>query len=209
MYIQSQNSFLSIFKEIQVYSEILMFIQPHSRCAIGGRGDTFPALFKNQKSVLILGRKPLIVFIFHLKCSFNSIQEKKLKNVFLLGFFLVFLTKYLSECLSSTNSASKTFRILNSERLPRHIQNYVIGHYLVLFRHMQNLVQCLHMQKPGILEIFDYSEPFHLHPNTSSGPCHICENLRILRTLTYLKPETHSKPCQKFKMEFFTKIDKQ
>ena len=175
---------------------------------LGGRGDTFPALSKNQKSVLILGRKPLTMFIFHLKCSFNSIYVKKLENVFLLGFFLVFLTKYLSECLSSTNPASKTFRILNSEKLPRHIQNYVIGHYLTLFRHMQNLVQCLHMQKPGILEIFEYSELFHLHPDTFSGPCHICENLRTLRTLTYLKPETCSKPSQKFNMEFFAKIDK-
>ena len=30
-----------------------------------------------------------------------------------------------------------------------------------LTRHTQNLVQCLHMQKPGILAALKYSEPFH------------------------------------------------
>ena len=87
-----------------------------------------------------------------------------------------------------------------SEKLTMHVQNPVIGHYSVLFRHIQNFVQCLHMQKPGILEILEYSEPLHLHPDAYSGPCHIYENLEILRgKLTYLKPNTYPEPSQKFK----------
>ena len=45
--------------------------------------------------------------------------------------------------------------------LTRHIQNRAIGHYSAIFRHIQNLVQCFFMQKPGILGILEYSEPFH------------------------------------------------
>ena len=46
-----------------------------------------------------------------------------------------------------------------SEKWTRHIQNPAIGHYSAIFRHIQNLVQRLHMQKPGILGILGYSEP--------------------------------------------------
>ena len=44
-----------------------------------------------------------------------------------------------------------------------------------------------------------------------SEPCHIYENLqiyRIYRTLTHLKPDTHSGSSQRFKTEFFGKIIK-
>ena len=37
------------------------------------------------------------------------------------------------------------------ETLTKHIQNPAMGHYLVLFRHIKNLMQRLHTQKPGIL----------------------------------------------------------
>ena len=47
------------------------------------------------------------------------------------------------------------------EALTMHIQNPLIEHYLSIFRHMQNLVQRLHMQKPGILRILEYSELLH------------------------------------------------
>ena len=47
------------------------------------------------------------------------------------------------------------------ERLAKHIQNPAIGHYSAIFSHIQNLIQCLQMQKPGILRILEYSEPFH------------------------------------------------
>ena len=45
--------------------------------------------------------------------------------------------------------------------LTRHIQNPAIRHYSVISRQIPNLVQKLHTQKPGILEILEYSEPFY------------------------------------------------
>ena len=50
--------------------------------------------------------------------------------------------------------------------LTRHIQNPDIGHHSAIFRHIQNLVQRLHMQKPDILGILEYSEPFHNYIST-------------------------------------------
>ena len=47
------------------------------------------------------------------------------------------------------------------ETLTRHIQNPTMGHYSAIFRHIQNLVQRLHTQKPDIAGILEYSEPFH------------------------------------------------
>ena len=46
-----------------------------------------------------------------------------------------------------------------------------------------------------------------LHLNVYSELCYINENLRIFRTLTYLKPNTYSEPSQRFKIEFFGKIE--
>ena len=45
--------------------------------------------------------------------------------------------------------------------LTRHTQNPAIGHYSAIFRHIQNLVQCLHMQKPDILGILKYPKLLH------------------------------------------------
>ena len=47
------------------------------------------------------------------------------------------------------------------ETLIRYIQNPAMGHYSAIFRHVQNLVQCLHMQKPDILKVLEYSELIH------------------------------------------------
>ena len=47
------------------------------------------------------------------------------------------------------------------ENLTRYIQNSAIGHYSTIFRHIQNLAQLLHMQKPGILRILEYWKLFH------------------------------------------------
>ena len=47
------------------------------------------------------------------------------------------------------------------ETLTRHIQNFAIGHYSAIFGRIQNLLKRWHMQKAGILEILEYSEPFH------------------------------------------------
>ena len=64
------------------------------------------------------------------------------------------------------------------------------------------------MQKPDILGILEYLEPFHNYIPTYSDPCHTYDNLRIFRTLTYFKPGTYAEPSQRFKMKFFAKIVK-
>ena len=47
------------------------------------------------------------------------------------------------------------------ETLTRHIQNPAIGHHSAIFRHIQDLAQRLHMQKPDLLGILEYLEPLH------------------------------------------------
>ena len=47
------------------------------------------------------------------------------------------------------------------ETLTRHIQNPAIGYYSAIFKHVLNLVQRVHTEKPGILAILECSEPFH------------------------------------------------
>ena len=42
--------------------------------------------------------------------------------------------------------------------MTRDIQDTAVGHYSAIFRKIQNLMQCLHMQKPVILRILEYSE---------------------------------------------------
>ena len=44
---------------------------------------------------------------------------------------------------------------------PCHSQNNLFMYYSAIFRHIQNLVQPLYMQKPGIFGILVYLEPFH------------------------------------------------
>ena len=94
------------------------------------------------------------------------------------------------------------------EMLTGHIQNLSIWHYSAIFRHIQNLVQCLHTQKPGILEILEYSGTFYNCIPTYSEPCHIYENFPIFKTLAHLKPNTYSESSQRSKVEFFAKTAK-
>ena len=47
-----------------------------------------------------------------------------------------------------------------------------------------------------------------MYPDAYSEHCHIYKNLGICRTLTYLKPDTNSKPSQRSKMASFAKIVK-
>ena len=94
------------------------------------------------------------------------------------------------------------------EKLARYIQNSAIGHYSTIFRHIHNLAQLLHMQKPGILEILEYSELFdNCFATHLQNPTIFTEIYAVCRTLTYLKPDTYSEPSQRFKMiKFFAKI---
>ena len=87
------------------------------------------------------------------------------------------------------------------ETLTRHIQNPAIGHYSVIFWHIQNLVECLHTQKPGILGILEYSAPL--------DDCILTHML--MKTYKYsklwhnLKPDAYSEPSQRFKIDFLHK----
>ena len=93
--------------------------------------------------------------------------------------------------------------------LTRHIQNPVIRYYSAISTHIQNLVQCLHMQKPGTLGIMEYSKLFHnCIPTHIQNPVIFDENLQIFRTLTYLKLDTYFEPSQTFKIGCFAKIVK-
>ena len=75
-----------------------------------------------------------------------------------------------------------------------------------LFNHIQTYSEpCekLAYAETGIFKILEYSEP-----DIYSETCYIYENLRIFRTLTYLKSVTYSEPSQRFRMEYFAKIVK-
>ena len=65
------------------------------------------------------------------------------------------------------------------------------------------------MQKPDILGIQEYSEPFHNYILTYiQNPVIFTKIYEYSElALTYLKPDKHAEPSQRFKMEeFFAKI---
>ena len=70
-----ETVYSSIFKDIYVYSGILMHIQPHSlaRNYEEGRGEASPAFFENQKKCTDFGKKdtPDCVLLWF-KCSFKN-----------------------------------------------------------------------------------------------------------------------------------------
>ena len=84
------------------------------------------------------------------------------------------------------------FKIYFKSIWAKNLQNVSLQRSLFLV-----LSQHLHTMQLGILRILEYSEP-----------CHINQNLRTFRTLTYLKPVTYSESIQRFKMELFAKIVK-
>ena len=89
------------------------------------------------------------------------------------------------------------------QTLTRHIQNPVIGHYLAIFRHIQNLVQHLHTQKLGILEILEHSELFH-----NCIPTHIQSPVTFRKLYEYSELSQTRHIFRRFKMELFAKIVK-
>ena len=64
---------------------------------------------------------------------------------------------------------------------------------------IQNAVKHSHIENPARFRTLSNSEFWHIYTYLK---------LRILATLTYLKPDTHSEPSQRFNMEFFAKIVK-
>ena len=117
MLIQSSGTvrtdYSSIFKDIQTYSRILMHIQAHSP-VLNQQGEGRPLLhfLKIHKSEQLLEKKALIESsfgqLFHSKCIFKSILEKKLQNLSVQRSFLLYFcqTKHLSKSLNSAKSLS-------------------------------------------------------------------------------------------------------
>ena len=66
------------------------------------------------------------------------------------------------------------------ETLTRHIQNPPTGPYSAIFKHIQNLRQRFHLQKPGILGILEYSELFH-----NCIPTHIQNSVIFMKIYEY------------------------
>ena len=186
-----------------------MYIQPHSPARNeSGEGRPPPAILKIEKSVLIFERKALIMSVFGLNFLFKMqfqecLGEKASKCFPVEPLLLVFLTKSIANCPNSTD------HLKLCETLIRRIQNPVIGHYLAIFRHIHNLVERLHLQKPGMLAILQYSELFYYCiPTHTHNPLILRKIFKIFKTLTYLKPSTCSEPSQRIKIEFFAKIVK-
>ena len=78
--------------------------------------------------------------------------------------------------------------------LTRHIQNPVMWYYSAIFRHIQNLVQRLHMRKSsiiGILEIQDSS---------------IIESRRLFRILLYLQKFMNIENSDILKTQYILRI---
>ena len=109
---------------------------------LGRRGEVSPALFENKKKCPDCGKRGTDCVHHWVKFSTQNVvlRVSRRKNVkmFSCGDSLFFvLTKCSSKCSSST-----TIFI--------HIQAY-----------SESCVQRLHMQKPVILGILEYSEPFN------------------------------------------------
>ena len=60
-----------------------------------------------------------------------------------------------------------------------------------------------HTRNPGIFRTLP-----QLYPGAYSEPCYIYENLRIFRTMTFLKPDIYLEPSKRFNIELFAKIVK-
>ena len=92
--------------------------------------------------------------------------------------------------------------------LTRHIQNPAIRYYSAIIRHIQNFVQQLLTQKPGLLGILGYLKPFHKCILMHIQNPVIFTKIYKYRTQTYLKPDTYSEYSKIFRWSFFTKIFK-
>ena len=115
------------------------------------------------------------------------------------------------------------------ETLTRHIQkpdieqfNQALFYHILSYSELSVTVTYAETWHIGILE---YSEALIINLDTYSEPCNVYRNKQILRnpgsseslyigndsvfgTLTHLKPDIYSKPCQRFKIQCFAKIVK-
>ena len=144
-YLEPQHSQNNLFKYFQEHLDIFGDTDAYSAtlksAQLGGEGRPKLPFLKIAKSDLNFERKDQTVSIFGTyfsqilsKRSFESIQEKQIPKCFPAGpLFLVFLTKSLSICSSSTNllHPSNNLSTLCNPRIfttlpysePQHIQN--------------------------------------------------------------------------------------
>ena len=149
----SQNNYSSIFKDMQVYSGILMHIQPHSQVRNQeGRGEALPAYKKSPDCFHLFVKFPIQNVLLRVSSRRNS-------KSFSCGFFFscVFEETFIE--MPQFYKPPEAY-LKSCDMLTRHIQNPAIGYYSAILSHTQNLVQRLHMQRPGILAILEYSELF-------------------------------------------------
>ena len=115
------------------------------------------------------GPEKILAWHFHLgivhftKCSIINVwQCFKYVSVYL------HISTLCNPCIFSTLPYSETWHILsqilieNSAKCwPGLFRTHVIRRYSAIFRHIQNLLQCLHMQKLCLLGVLEYLELFH------------------------------------------------
>ena len=89
-----------------------------------------------------------------------------------------------------------------------HIQSPCHRALFSLIQAYSETCERLHLQNLEYSEPWNVENPFIIASDAFSEPCHINENLRIFRTLIYLKPDTYSESSQRFGIEFFAKIVK-
>ena len=151
---------------MQAYSGILMYIQPHSLVRNQeGRGEAFLAYKKSFDCVHLFVK-------FSIQNVLLRVSSRRNSKIFSCGVFFscVFEETFIE--MPQFYKPPEAY-LKSCDTLTRHIQNPSIGYYSAIFRHIQNLVQRLHMQKPGILAILEYSELFH-----NCIPSHIQSYLR-------------------------------
>ena len=87
----------------------------------------------------------------------------------------------------------------------KHIQNPATEHYLAISRYIQNLAQRLHTQKPGILGIMEYSEPFHNYIPTHIQNPLILQKFTNIQNSGIFKTRHVQNPLKDSRLSFFWK----
>ena len=99
-------------------------------------------------------------------CFFRYTQVYSILFSVIVGYSCILRTlcnsRTFTTLLYSEPSMFRTGGLFKTlQTMTRHIRNPAKGHYSAKFRYIQNLVQRLHTQKPGIVRILKYSEPSH------------------------------------------------
>ena len=131
-------------------------------------------------------------------------RRNKFQNVSLQGlFFWCFWRNLYRYALVPQTSSTPQTNLSNDQAYSEPCHKAVLSHIQAYSEPCATLTyaETWHTRNPGTCITLPL-----LHLNVYSELCYINENLRIFRTLTYLKPNTYSEPSQRFKIEFFGKI---